>query len=84
MTERFKSLILFTEFQHWSPLKLLFGRVRELLHHGRRAGQEEMTEVQVVSGKTNLILHIETSVVVGESNSVVKPKCEQYTSLNKM
>ena len=33
---------------------------RELLHHGRRAGQEEMTEVQVVSGKTNLILHIET------------------------
>ena len=33
---------------------------RELLHHGRRAGQEEMTEIQVVSGKTNLILHIET------------------------
>ena len=32
----------------------------ELLHHGRRAGQEEMTEIQVVSGKTNLILHIET------------------------
>ena len=24
------------------------------------------------------------SVVVAESNSVVKPKCEQYTSLNKM
>ena len=24
------------------------------------------------------------SVVVSESNSVVKPKCEQYTSLNKM
>ena len=33
---------------------------RELLHHGRRAGQEEMTEIQVVSGKTNLIVHIET------------------------
>ena len=24
------------------------------------------------------------SVVVAESNSVLKPKCEQYTSLNKM
>ena len=24
------------------------------------------------------------SVVVAENNSVVKPKCEQYTSLNKM
>ena len=34
--------------------------IRELLHHGRRAGQVEMTEIQVVSGKTNLISHIET------------------------
>ena len=34
--------------------------LRELLHHGRRAGQEEMTEIRVVSGETNLILHIET------------------------
>ena len=32
----------------------------ELLHHGRRVGQEEMTQIQVVSGKTNLIIHIET------------------------
>ena len=32
----------------------------ELLHHGRRAGDEEMTEIRVVSGETNLILHIET------------------------
>ena len=32
----------------------------ELLHHGRRVGQEEMAEILVVSGKTNLILHIET------------------------
>ena len=36
------------------------GYERELLHHGRRAGQEEMTEIQVVSGKKNLILLIET------------------------
>ena len=62
----------------------LLRSIWELLHHGRRAGQEEMTEIQVVSVKTNLITHIETSVVVSESNSVVKPKCEQYTSLNKM
>ena len=27
---------------------------------------------------------METSVVVAENNSVAKPKCEQYTSLNKM
>ena len=33
---------------------------RELLGHGRRVGDEEKTEVRVVSGKTNLILHIET------------------------
>ena len=33
---------------------------RELLHHGRRAGDEEMTEIREVSGETNLILHIET------------------------
>ena len=32
----------------------------ELLHHGRRAGDEEMTEIREVSGETNLILHIET------------------------
>ena len=33
---------------------------RELLHHGRRVGDEEMTEIREVSGETNLILHIET------------------------
>ena len=32
----------------------------ELLHHGRRAGNKEMTEIRVVSGETNLTLHIET------------------------
>ena len=48
---------------------------RELLHHGRRAGEEEMTEIRVVSGQTNLILQIETSVVVAENNSDEKPKC---------
>ena len=34
--------------------------VGELLHHGRRVGDEEKTEVRVVSGETNLIPHIET------------------------
>ena len=52
------------------------------LHHGRRVGDEEKTEVRVVSGETNLIPHIETSVIVAENNSVVKPKYQQYTSLN--
>ena len=33
---------------------------REILHHGRRAGDEEMTEIRVVSGETNLIPHMET------------------------
>ena len=33
LTERFKSLILFTEFQHWSPLKMLFGRVKKALRY---------------------------------------------------
>ena len=32
----------------------------ELPHHRRGAGEEEMTEMQVVSGETTLILHIET------------------------
>ena len=32
----------------------------ELLHHGRRAGKEEKSEIRVVSGETNLILHVET------------------------
>lgn len=33
LTERFKSLILLTEFQHWSPLKLFFGRVEKALRY---------------------------------------------------
>ena len=32
----------------------------ELLHHGRRVGDEEKTGVRVVSGETNLIPHLET------------------------
>ena len=48
---------------------------RELLHHGRRVGEEEKTEIRVVSGETNLIPHIDISVVVAENNSIVKPKC---------
>ena len=31
-----------------------------ITEHGRRAGDEEMTEIRVVSGETNLILHMET------------------------
>ena len=30
------------------------------VHHGRRVGDEEKTKVRVVSGETNLITHIET------------------------
>ena len=52
-----------------------------ILPHGRRAGEEEMIEIQVVSGETTLILHIETYQL---KNGVVKPKCQQETSLNKM
>ena len=44
----------------------------ELLHHGRRVGEEDKTEIRVVSGETNLILRIETY------------QLQQYTSLNKM
>ena len=39
---------------------------RELLHHGRWMRDEEKTEIRVVSGETNLIILIETSVVVAE------------------
>ena len=35
-------------------------KLGELLYHGRQMGDEEKTEVRVVSGETNLILHIET------------------------
>ena len=31
----------------------------ELLNHGRRAEEEENTEIRVVSGKTTLIPHLE-------------------------
>ena len=34
--------------------------LKYILHHGRRVGDEEKTEVRVVSGETNLIPHIET------------------------
>ena len=35
-------------------------RIWELLHHGRRVGEEEETEIRVASGETKLIHHIET------------------------
>ena len=31
----------------------------ELQHHGRRVGEEENTEIGVISGETTLIPHIE-------------------------
>ena len=48
--------------------------LQELLHHGRGAGEEEMTEIEVVSGETTLILHRDISVVVAENNRVCKAK----------
>ena len=54
---------------------------RELPYHGLRVGKEEMTEIRVVSGETS---YRDISVIVAENNSVVKPKYQQYTSLNKM
>ena len=47
-------------------------------------GEEEETKIRVASGETNLILHMETSDIVAENNCVVKPKYQQYTSLNKL
>ena len=43
-----------------------------------------MIEIRMVSGETTLILHKETSIVKNDENGVVKPKCQQETSLNKM
>ena len=33
---------------------------RATLPHGRRVGEEKKTELRVVSGETNLIIHVET------------------------
>ena len=43
-----------------------------------------MIEIRMVSGETTLILHKETPIVKNDENGVVKPKCQQETSLNKM
>ena len=44
-----------------------------------------MIEIQVVSGETTYeILHIETYQLKNGEIGVVKPKCQQETSLNKM
>ena len=45
------------------------------LQHGRRVGEEENTEIRVLSGKTFDSSCRDISVVVSENNSVVKPKC---------
>ena len=45
------------------------------------------TELSLVSKlllKGELLHHGRRSVIVAENNSVVKPKCQQHTSLNKM
>ena len=34
----------------------------ELLHHGRRVGKEERTEIRMVSEETTLIPHIEIEI----------------------
>ena len=36
--------------------------------------EEEKIEIRVISWETTLILHIETSVIVAENISVVKPE----------
>ena len=38
-------------------------------------GEEEKTEIRVVSGEIDLMIHIDISVIAAETNSVVKPKC---------
>ena len=43
-----------------------------------------MIEIRMVSGETTLILHIETYQLKNGEIGVVKPKCQQETSLNKM
>ena len=58
---------------------------RELLHHGRREGEEEETKMRVAGGGNKFnTSYRDISVIVVENNSVVKPKYQQYTSLNKM
>ena len=58
---------------------------RELLHHGRREGEEEETKMRMASGGNKFnTSYRDISVIVVENNSVVKPKYQQYTSLNKM
>ena len=52
--------------------------MRELLQqlqHGRQVGEEEKTEIRVLSGETFDNSCRDISVVVSENNSVVKPKC---------
>ena len=58
---------------------------RELLHHGRRAGgrrKDRNTSGQ--RGNKFNTSYRDISVIVAENNSVIKPKYQQYTSLNKM
>ena len=60
-------------------------RIPELLHHGRRAGKEKIhpnTSGQRWNNFNNS--YIDRSFVVSGNNRVVKPKCKQFTSLNKM
>ena len=46
--------------------------IRELLHHGRRAGIEKTTQIWAVSGETAFILHIETYNLLFQRQSCCK------------
>ena len=57
----------------------------ELLHHGRRAGIEKNDPNRSGQRWNNFhTSYIDRSFVVSGNNRVVKPKCKQFTSLNKM
>ena len=51
---------------------------------GDERGRKKWPKYKWSAGKKFNTSYRDISVVVSESNSVVKPKCEQYTSLNKM
>ena len=68
---------------HFDVISDLFNR--ELLYHGRRVGDEKKNRsTSGQRGNKFSTSYRDISVIVAENNSVVKPKYQQYTSLNKM
>ena len=58
---------------------------KELLHHGRRVGEAgKNRNMSRQRGNKFNSSYRDMSVIVAENNSVVKPKYQQYSSLNKM